>query len=109
MYVQFHSLVNCLRCSVMPVLADRDHWISIFETCAADPSSMDVNTYALYNTVVAIGSRIYLSEGTKESFERSQQTGWRYFQNALLEFTQLFCGNYSVRTIQALLLMVRGF
>ena len=69
---------------------------------------MNRETYALYNAVLSIGSRVYLSLGTKESFECSQLESWGYFQNALLEFTEIFYGKSSLRGIQTMLLMVRS-
>ena len=91
----------------MPILADREYWIPFFDNCAANPASMDKETYALYNAVLSIGSRVYLSSGLKESFELSQHESWGYFQNALLESTDIFYGKSSLRGIQSMLLMVR--
>ena len=67
---------------------------------------MDTPSYALYNAVLAMGSRSYLSQSTKESYELSQQEGWGYFQNALLEFVELFHGRSDLRGVQAMALMV---
>ena len=92
--------------SVTPVLGDRTKWIPLFESYAANHSLMDTKSYALYNVVLAIGSRAYLSQSTKQSYELSQQEGWGYFQNALLEFVELFHGRSDLRGVQAMALMV---
>ncbi|CAH0046653.1 unnamed protein product [Clonostachys solani] len=78
----------------------RDH----FQT---NPDSRsDASWYALRNTIYASGCRVSLcADSGPESFSRSREQSWKYFENALSVHTELLYVSTDIMSIQALILM----
>ncbi|OAL31714.1 hypothetical protein AYO20_08107 [Fonsecaea nubica] len=63
----------------------------------------DASWYALRMAIFASGSQIELSK--TKSFREANETGWRYFENALSVYTNILFYQTSVEGVQALVIM----
>ncbi|KIW06082.1 uncharacterized protein PV09_03253 [Verruconis gallopava] len=71
-----------------------------------DLKNDDPEWYALRNAVYASGCKVYLSRLSRSnSFVKSQEQAWKYFENALSVHTELIYMRSSLMAIQALVTM----
>lgn len=63
--------------------------------------------YALRQTVLAAGCRIYMSRDPSKTFEDVQNEAWRYFQEALSVLNELIFTPTGLLAVRALVAMVR--
>lgn len=87
------------------------HLHSHFERGNLAPNEDNAAWYALRNVVYAFGIRTELGNASSSNFIKSQQAGWRYFENALSRHTELtFCrtGLMAVQALATMAIYVEG-
>lgn len=74
---------------------------------AGNAKSDEAEWYALRNAVYASGCKVHMVQSSPtNSFESSQNSSWRYFENAMSVHTELIYMRSGLMAIQALMTMV---